>query len=201
MKKQIDYILKDAVLEHCEDPRHFPIPSEEDIRRIRIGDDIKLIFALSEPTEDGCRAERMWVRVLSMDGSHFVGELENEPYFITTIRAGDMVTFCDRNIASINEAPGIAFQKLALISRRAYDNREINWIVRDDELCDEDDSGWQLLYGDEDDAYLENYAETALLISLEQALQIEPLLEKPFSEKGHSYEYQEEANSFVLVDE
>lgn len=197
----IDYTLKDVVLENRINPRHFLKPTEEEIKNIQIGDEVKLIFELSKPIENGCRAERMWVTVDSIDGNHFIGTLDNKPYYITTINAGDKIEFFDRNIAAvITQAPDIALKKFAIISKRAIEKNEINWVVRTDDLCDEEDSGWQMFYGDEDEEFLENL-ENALLITLMEALQREPLLEKVFVENGHSYEYDEKIFSFVLVNE
>ncbi|MHC1683044.1 MAG: DUF2185 domain-containing protein [Clostridiaceae bacterium] len=88
----------------------------------------------------------------------------------------------------------------AIITQKALDNRQINWVVRTDDLENEQDSGWQLFYGDESDQYLED-ACNAKLISLEQVLSFEPLLESVFSSHGYAYEYSELDNKFIEVEE
>ncbi len=199
-KKVIGYKLKDIVLENSKNPRHFLKPTDEEIRNLKIGDEVKLIFELSEQMKDGCMAERMWVIIDSIKENKFTGTLDNSPYYITTIKAGDKIEFLDRNIATVIIAPpNIDFEKFAVISKRAIEKHEINWVVRTDDLCDEQDSGWQLFYGDEDDEYLDNY-KNGLLILLVEALQREPLLEKVFIEKGYAYEYDEKSHSFVKAD-
>lgn len=203
--KVIDYTLEDVVFENSKNPRHYMKPTERDIKNIKVGDEIRLIFILSETLEDAPRAERMWVTVKSIDGNKFRGTLENQPYYITTIKEGDEIEFFDRHIATvILEEVDVDFQKNALISKRALEKREINKICRveEDELIDENDSGWELFYGDEigNEEYCNN-PENTLLITLDEVLDFEPLLEEPFCKKGKAYKFNEEKNVFEEVEE
>lgn len=195
-QKEKGYILEDIIQQNKKHPRHFMKPSEQEINSLQPGDMVKLIFLFHQTLENGCNGERMWVIIDSIKGDNFVGILDNDPCFLTTIKAGDKIEFQARNIASlITPAPDVDFEKFAIITKRAFEKREINYLIRNDDLCDEKDSGWQLFYGDEDDEYMENY-ENAMLISLNQALDFEPLLEYAFIEKGRSYEYNQERNVF-----
>lgn len=195
--KTIDYTLENVAERYREDPRHFLKPSEEELSKIKLGDPVRLIFLLSEPTADGCRAERMWVTVTEMSESGFLGKLTNQPMFITTLNAEDTVAFShDRVAAVLANAAYFDLNKLAIITRRALTAREINCVFRADDFMDERDSGYQFFYGDEDDAYLSN-PYNAVLISLEQALSFEPLLETVIGKDGVAYAYDAAQNCFL----
>jgi hypothetical protein len=195
--KIIDYTLENITLRHQEDPRHFLKPTDEELASIKIGDPVRLIFLLSEPTEEGCRAERMWLTVTEIHENGFLGKLTNQPTFITTLKTDDTVAFTKDHIATLlSQAAYFDLNQLAIISRKALNAREINYVFRADEFIDEKDSGYQFFFGDEDDAYLAD-PHHAVLISLEQALSFEPLLETVIGKEGTAYAYDEEIHSFV----
>lgn len=195
-QKEMGYTLEDIIQQNKKYPRHFMKPTAQEIDSLQPGDEVKLIFLFPRPLENGCSGERMWVVIDSINGDNFVGILENDPCFLATIKAGDKIEFQKKNIASvITPAPDFDPEKFAIITKRAFENREINYVVRGDDLCNEKDSGWQLFYGDEDDDYLEN-TDNAMLITLHDVLNFEPLLEYAFIENGRSYEYNEEHNAY-----
>lgn len=78
------------------------------------------------------------------------------------------------------------------------EKREINWLIRTQDADNEQDSGWQLFYGDEDDDYLD-HSENAEIISLEAVLSFEPLLENVFGQDGNAYEYSKKENTYAEV--
>ena len=198
-EEEIDYTLEDVFLEHQKNPRHFTIPSKEEIRNLKVGDKVRLFFILSNNNvKDSPRAERMWVEIKSIDGDKFTGELLNYPYFITTIKAGDNIEFFNRNIATvIVPRPKFDLNKTGIISKRILETREINELrrVSTEELIDENDSGWEFYYGDEDEN-VEIYR-----ITLDEVLDMEPLLEKVFNENGKAYVYNKEKNVFEEVED
>lgn len=196
MQKEIGYTLENIIEQNKKYPRHFMKPTALEINSLHPGDMVKLIFLIHPPLENGCNGERMWVVIDSIKGDNFVGILDNDPCFLTTIKAGDKIEFQAKNIASImTSSKDMDFEKFAVITKKAFEKRETNFVIRDDDLCDEKDSGWQLFYGDEDDDYLEDY-NNAMLIPLSQALDFEPLLEYVFMKNGRSYEFNEESNTF-----
>ena len=195
--KTISYTLENIHEKHNADPRHFLKPSDEEIAGLQVGDPVRLIFLLSRETKEGCRAERMWVTITKINGTSYTGTLTNQPTFITTLNAGDIVDFSAENIATLlSDAAYFDLNQLAIITRKALTNREINFVFRADEFVNEKDSGYQFFFGDEDDAYLAN-PQNAILISLEQALSFEPLLETVIGKDGVAYVYDEEIHSFV----
>lgn len=72
--------------------------------------------------------------------------------------------------------------KMAVITKRAYNARQIRTIQYTNERFDDKDSGWRLFYGDEDDHVLDRM-ECFRLISLEEAVSILPELENVFCSK------------------
>ena len=195
--KTIDYTLENITLKNREDPRHFLKPSDEEIANLRIGDPVRLIFLLSEATEEGCRAERMWVTLTKINGTSYEGILTNQPTFITTLSAGDCITFSKDHIATLlSDAAYFDLSQLAIITRKALAAKEINFVFHSDEFMDEKDSGYQFFFGDEDDRYLADPYH-AVLISLEQALSFEPLLETVIGKDGAAYVYDETIHGFV----
>lgn len=193
------YILEDVVLINKKYPRTYLIPTQEEIDNIQIGMLVKLVF-LMEKMENGCGGERMWVEVTERKDNAFSGVLTNAPCYIESVKAGDTITFCRNHIAAIyirGEAP-FDEKKFAIITKRALQKCQINWVVRRDDLDSEQDSGWEFFFGDEDDEYLDD-SNNAAIVSLEDVLSFEPLLERILGEKGYGYEYCLEKNEFIRV--
>ncbi len=199
---QEEYVLEDVVKKNSENPRKFIIPTVDEIDNLKVGNSVRLIFAMQTPQDDGCSAERMWLTITEIKGDRFLGKLENAPYYLKSIKCGDIIDFRKANIATVivKGTPKFDEQQLVFISKRAVENREINWIVRTDDLCGEKDSGWQLFYGDEDDEYLDDPS-MIVQLTIEQVLLFEPLLEIPFIDRGYAYEYVDEIKMFVEADD
>lgn len=86
-------------------------------------------------------------------------------------------------------------QKGAMITKDCFLRREINWAVHDLPHHPQD-SGWQFFTGYESHEDLDDPSKIAI-ISLEAALDIEPLLETVLDKDGEAYVYQAEKNAFV----
>lgn len=195
-----DFTLENTVKEHNNNPRTFRIPDQSEIDALEKGDLVKLIFLMDKPTEDGCMAERMWVNITEHIGDDFKGTLDNTPYFIKSINEGDKISFRAENIATIyGDEMEFDEEKFALISNKALENRQINYICKSDFVENDDDSGWQLFFGDEDDEYCDD-SDNISLITLEEVLNFEPLLEDVFSSEWEQFEYSEEQNKFIEVE-
>jgi hypothetical protein len=192
--------FEDAIEVNKQEPRHFLIPASKEIAKLAIGNLVKLIFILKFKPEDGCRAERMWVEISEINGNSFKGILTNKPYYITELTTGSAVSFEKRHIAAIyyKQPSDIDEEKFAIITLRAMEMREVNWTLRD-VPADELDSGWQLFYGDEDEKYLNDAANTRLM-RLSEIMAFEPLLEIVFRSDWEAAEYNGEKNAFVKAE-
>ena len=195
-KKGIGYSLEDVQAKHQKNPRHFLIPSQEEINQLKLGDQVRLIFVLDTVLENGCRAERMWVELTEIRDGKFKGRLTNQPAYITSIQLGDELDFAREHIASLMVPQlNLDTQKGAMITKDCFLRREINWAVHD-LPHNPQDSGWQFFTGYESQEDLDDPSKIAI-ISLEAALDIEPLLETVLDKDGEAYVYQAEENAFV----
>ena len=195
-KKVIGFSLENVQVEHQKNPRHFLIPSQEEINQLKLGDQVRLIFVLDTVLENGCRAERMWVELTEIRDGKFKGCLTNQPAYITTIQLGDELEFAQEHIASLMVPPlTLDTQKGAMITKDCFLRREINWAIHDVPHHSQD-SGWQFFTGYESQEDLDDPSKITI-ISLEDALEMEPLLETVLDKNGEAYVYQAEQNAFV----
>ena len=195
-KKGIGYSLEDVQAKHQKNPRHFLIPSQEEINQLKMGDQVRLIFVLDTVLENGCRAERMWVELTEIRDGKFKGRLTNQPAYITSIQLGDELDFAREHIASLMLPQlNLDTQKGAMITKDCFLRREINWAIHD-EPHHPQDSGWQFFTGYESQEDLDDPSKITI-ISLEDALEMEPLLETVLDKNGEAYVYQAEQNAFV----
>ena len=195
-KKGIGYSLEDVQAKHQKNPRHFLIPSQEEINQLKLGDQVRLIFVLDTVLENGCRAERMWVELTEIRDGKFKGRLTNQPAYITSIQLGDELDFAREHIASLMVPQlNLDTQKGAMITKDCFLRREINWAIHD-EPHHPQDSGWQFFTGYESQEDLDDPSKITI-ISLEDALEMEPLLETVLDKNGEAYVYQAEQNAFV----
>lgn len=172
-------------------------PTEKELDGLKVGEMVRLFFMLKFDTGDNCEAERMWVEISEINDDHLKGYLTNQPVYIKDLKGGDVVEFHRSNIATLIVKATFDEKKQAIISRKALERREINWLLRDKPLNTKD-SGWQFFYGDEDEAYLDD-PQNATVISLEEVLEFEPQLEKAFASKHNAFEWDEEEGLFVQV--
>lgn len=196
-----EFYLENIIQKNRQLPRTFLIPTKAEIEKLEKDGLVKLIFVMEKPQENGCRAEKMWVKIINNQNGIFTGILDNEPYYLKSIKSGDIVTFKTENIAGIYGGESSLNEKLlAIITKKALEERQINWVVRTDDLNNDQDSGWQLFYGDESPEYLDDSSNSSI-VSLEYILSFEPLLENVFNSYGYAYEYSARANKFVEVKE
>ncbi len=199
MDKQ-EYTLDDVQQKNRENPRHFQSPTEEEIAALQPGDEVRLIFRLPAPRDDGLSGERMWVRIASIDDQQFTGELQSKPAALQNLQPGDSISFGPQHIATVVVKGKAPFDedKLAIVTEKTLEAREINWVVRAPETDDEQDSGWRLFYGDEEEDYLQD-PDNLYFMPLEEVLQFEPKLETVFAAAGGAFQYSAEQNAFVAV--
>lgn len=141
-------------------PYTFYIPSEEIIDILSIGDMVKLIFVGETENED-CAGEKMWVEITHRNEGEFKGILTNEPYDLKDLKAGQEVSFQAKHICDTDcEDPDLPewdyyFDTKVIVSNDVLDRREFNFMLRDYPNS-EQDSGWSILSGYEEDSFLNN---------------------------------------------
>ena len=150
----------DSVYErNKESPYTFYAPSKEVIVMLNIGDIVKLIFVETE--NDGYVGERMWVEINYMQGKNFKGILTNVPLNLKELKNGQEIIFQTEHICDTEyEDPTSSewdyyFNAKIIVSNDVLERNEFNFMLRDDPK-DEQDSGWSVLSGYEDDEFLNN---------------------------------------------
>jgi hypothetical protein len=162
--------LTDAAQSQRSFPYTFFKPSRVTSDTLAVGDQVKLIFEFDNPDPDGWSAERMWVTITGRDGDRFQGVLDNEPAQLTGLVLGDPVEFEERHIiqTSIEESgPNVVnrYRARCFVTRRVlYDGELAGYLYRE-EAEQEDDSGWRIMAGDEDEAYMDE-ADNIFYVSL-----------------------------------
>ena len=95
------YIIQNPQPIAAAAPYTYYLPPTEFLEALAVGDIVKLIFE-SIPISYEYGAERMWVIVTERNGEDLVGTLDNDPFDIPQLNAGDSVTFKTRDIIDID---------------------------------------------------------------------------------------------------
>lgn len=121
-------------------PFSFYRPCDARLAAIAPGDHVKAIFA---PTDEDEGTERMWVLVTAADADTLTGTLDNEPFGMTGIALGDVVTLKRTDVIAIEttraddpaETNGVGnehlFHRCAMDDRVYRDKAQPTRIVRD----------------------------------------------------------------------
>jgi len=194
-----EFHLENILQMNRKNPRTFLKPTSKSLTQLEVGDLVKLIFVMTKVADDGCRAERMWVRITEINKNSYKGKLDNDPFYISSVKAGDEIDFKVDNIAEVYVVDlGFDESKFAIITKRAIEERQVNWATRTDDLHNEQDSGWQFFYGDEDEEYMGDVS-NSMIVKLEEILRFEPLLEEAIVKGYNACEYDDKDNRFVQV--
>jgi hypothetical protein len=109
---------------------------------------VKLLFEIVVPTEDMPSAERMWVQVIEAADGRYVGVLDNEPGALTSIGPGSRIEFGPEHVISLMDTWPMGELKAAVSRRSHMEDLRPRYACRDEPLRPQD-SGWQILVGDE----------------------------------------------------
>ncbi|WP_340199623.1 DUF2185 domain-containing protein [Ascidiimonas sp. W6] len=149
-------------------------PSKEITQKLKIGNLVKLIFYFESINEEHPSAERMWVKITKINDNQFAGTLDNHPFYIHELQAGDIINFEHKHIIDhdlgISE-PNLAdkyFDRCFATNKILYENAPINYFYREkplekDEKKDYIDTGWRFLSGDESKEYMSNLDNISLV--------------------------------------
>ncbi len=89
------YNLDSGIQLHEESPETFWIPSEDEKKKLQVNDIVKLVFREIE-------IERMWVIITKIEVEngkiYFEGTLDNQPYYLESIKYQDKVIFNEDHI-------------------------------------------------------------------------------------------------------
>lgn len=181
-------ILKEA-------PYTFYKPSDTIVNQLIPGEaTVKLIFLFDSDNPEVPNAERMWVIMESMDNiGNYLGTLDNDPFYIKDLKAGDLITFRKEHIIDYDTLDELdiedslagmieKFNKKCLVSNHIMkDGFTVGRLYREEEDY-EDYSGWTIMSDHETQEYADDPANFQY-ISLGKVLNIDDsfihLLEEP----------------------
>ncbi|GIU12383.1 MULTISPECIES: DUF2185 domain-containing protein [unclassified Shewanella] len=191
-----------------ESPYTFYLPSNEVIKQLEIGDVVKLMFNCDVENDQGWSAERMWVEITSREGDQFQGFLDNDPYYIPDIKAGDELSFNSHHIMQTSLEDPIPNEVDKFLPRCFVTNSVLidkNPVIQlfreepDEEYKEKNYSGWNLFSGKEDDDYLNN-GDNWNFVSLGAILNIDDKFKYLLdSEFGSEFVWSEAENEYVKI--
>lgn len=169
-----------------ENPYTFYVPSEQFLATLEVGDLVKLMFINdlddNSITTDG---ERMWVEITQIDGENFVGTLANQPFYMKQLKLGDVIHFQPPHIMAYSgdkldpvPSPANDYWDRCWTTKAILDgDAEIGFMCRTEpqpkrEQDSYHDTGWQILSGDETDAYMDD-PDTIKYIALGRLLNLD----------------------------
>jgi hypothetical protein len=95
----VSYTLEDGEQYHREAPETFEIPSRAAREALHPDQIVKLMFDIQ--VNGVSQVERMWVVVERIDGSGYVGVLDNQPVATQLMRPGLRIHFEPRHVINI----------------------------------------------------------------------------------------------------
>jgi hypothetical protein len=152
------YFLDDPRPRVVEAPYTFDLPSAARLAAIAPSDLVQLIF-FNDPPVRKWGAERMWVRVETINGDQLVGKLTSEPEDMPCLKVGDEVRFDRGFVISVLfsdtkrepvEPPRREYRDRCMVDSCVLDDgvpvaylyRETNDLARKDDKYP--DSGWRI---------------------------------------------------------
>lgn len=196
------WFLADADALAAEYKYTFYKPSPDIIDSIAPGETVKLIFEFTSDDPEAPSAERMWVMVDEIVApGRFKGRLDNDPYHIRDLKAGDPVGFAACHIIQTpHDTPDNLARKYVdrcfVTSRVLYDGAPAGYLLREEPEHD-DDSGWRIAANDESAEYMDD-AGNVHYVSLGAVLNRDDgfidLLDSPI---GSAFFRDEETGEFV----
>lgn len=164
------WTLDNAVLLQKEFPYTFYRPSDDLIAKLEPGKTtVKLIFRFDNNDPDQPKAERMWVILDSIneDGS-YSGTLDNDPYYIKDLIAGDLIKFKKEHIIQYDTLddlnfPDLEHERMQAFLQKAFvsnhilvENYPVGRLYRE-EPYGEEHNGWTIMSDQETQEYVDDF--------------------------------------------
>lgn len=111
--------LMSAVRMNMRYPQSFKIPLESEIKSLQQNNLVKLLFAFAEE-DNTINFERMWVKIIEVDGDGFTGILETNPIEVGELQTMTKIKFEYENVASVIKRPAFSQLIKSLFSSRKF---------------------------------------------------------------------------------
>ncbi len=184
-------------------------PGRSLTNQLKVGNIVKVTFEFKTSNKTHPFAESMWIEITDITDGHFTGHLDNSPFYIHDLYAGDLIEFEHKHIIDhdldVSEPNLVSkyINRCFVTSKVLKDNHEVRYLYREEPLEKDperhyEDTGWRILAGDETDEYMDN-ADNIHLVSLGAVLARDDsfidLLDAPI---GSAFEKNENGD-FVLI--
>lgn len=150
-KQEILNRLEDVEQVHRTHKRTFSIPRSDERNSLRPGHLVKLVFLADDDSEEGARAERMWVEVQGSMAGEYIGVLTNRPRYLKYVKQGEHVVFRPQHVCAIyverSDPSWIDPEKMLYVSKDILDDDAWPELIYREEPDDADSSGWRVLSG------------------------------------------------------
>lgn len=181
-------------------------PSATVLEQLAPGQRVKLIFALETEISDYPEDEKLWVSITERSGQSFTGQLQDEPFYIDNLEAGQTISFESRHIVDTDPPdpagnPLAPFAHRCLVSRAVLEGGSPVALLYREKSRGEfkkgiEDSGWRILAADDSPADLDrpdgsSFIALGVLLNREEHLL--PLLDAP---AGSAYRWNEQSQRF-----
>lgn len=160
-------------------PYTYYIPSNTILEKLKKDDIVKLTFACDVENDKGWSAERMWVIITEIAGDNLLGCLDNNPYYIPDIKAGDKIEFefCNILQTSLDDTePNVVDKYISrcyVTNSVLQENNPVLQLFREEPAESEENySGWNFFSGQEDEEYL-NQSENWSFVSIGKVLNVD----------------------------
>ena len=142
-------------------------PSREITKNLKVGNIVKLTFEFDSSNSEHPSAERMWVEITEINGEKFKGKLDNHPFYLHELYAGDELVFEHKHIIDHDlemSEPNLVdkyIRRCFVTNEILYDKAEIKHFYKESPLEKEEneeyeDSGWRFFTGEETQEYVDN---------------------------------------------
>ncbi len=186
-------------------------PSRRITEQLKPGNIAKVTFEFKSSNNEHPSGEGMWVQIKEIKNDVFTGHLDNSPFYIHDLYAGDVIKFEHKHIIDhdldITE-PNLVdkyINRCFVTSKVLYENHKVHYLYREEPIekdpeRDYEDTGWRIMAGDESEEYMDN-ADNIHLVSLGAVLKRDDsfvdVLDAPI---GSAFE-KKENGKFELINE
>ena len=201
--------LENVVNASLKNKDTFFIPDEKERNSQEINNKVRLHFILKNHSQNNPRAERMWVIITKrIEGeiTKYTGILTNQPVYIKDLKINDEIEFDADNIAQTIIKKGDpqwvdSYEKYALVSKKYLEKDGVIRFVYRQEPYNDQDSGWRMFTGLEDDDYA-NDLENIKLINIGYLLDKDPSLLEPLKNGyGAVFEREDEKTKWEKIED
>ena len=153
-------------------------PPLRERKRLKAGDDAKVLLLLDPPPNHGPRGERIWLKVTAADNGHYHGHAQTPFKVVTWLRPRTQITFTAEHVLAVD----LLREYQVLASARVLEHGQRPTRLYSQRPLSAKDSGWRAFAGGESRAELRDPA-CLRLLSVRDCLTRWPELAPVFADR------------------